>query len=63
MNRTISLSAFSDEIYKDFIKNKDTNYIFLLGAGCSKSSGIPLAGELAFTRSTAPAVECISDSK
>ena len=47
MNRTITLSAFADEIHKDFIKNRDTNYIFFLGAGCSKSSGIPLAGELA----------------
>ena len=45
--RTLDLQEFVDEIYADFKKNEDTEYIFFLGAGCSKSSGIPLASELA----------------
>ncbi len=45
--RNIKLSAFVDEIFQDYDRNKDTKYVFFLGAGCSKSSGIPLAGELA----------------
>ena len=45
--RTLELQEFVDEIYVDFINNPDTQYIFFLGAGCSKSSGIPLASELA----------------
>ncbi len=43
--REIDLEEFVDEIYED--RENDTKYIFFLGAGCSKSSGIPLAGELA----------------
>ena len=43
----IGLQEFVDEIYEDSKRNDDTKYIFFLGAGCSKSSGIPLAGELA----------------
>lgn len=43
--REIGLQEFVDEIYED--RENDTKYIFFLGAGCSKSSGIPLAGELA----------------
>lgn len=45
--RELGLEEFVDEIYEDFQKNKDTEYLFFLGAGCSKSSGIPLASELA----------------
>ena len=45
--RELELQEFVDEIYTDSQNNKDTEYIFFLGAGCSKSSGIPLAGELA----------------
>ncbi len=45
--RELDLQEFVDEIYVDFKKNEDTEYIFFLGAGCSKSSGIPLASELA----------------
>ena len=46
-SRELDLQEFVDEIYEDFDNNKDTKYIFFLGAGCSKSSGIPLAKELA----------------
>lgn len=45
--RELELQEFVDEIYTDFINNDDTEYIFFLGAGCSKSSGIALASELA----------------
>jgi len=45
--RELELQEFVDEIYADFRSNEDTEYIFFLGAGCSKSSGIPLASELA----------------
>lgn len=45
--RELSLEEFVDEIYEDFKRNEDTAYVFFLGAGCSKSSGIPLAKELA----------------
>ena len=45
--RELELQEFVDEIYADFKNNEDTEYIFFLGAGCSKSSGIPLASELA----------------
>ena len=45
--RELDLQEFVDEIYEDYNKNDDTEYIFFLGAGCSKSSGIKLAGELA----------------
>ena len=45
--REIDLQAFIDEIYQDYQDNeKDSKYIFFLGAGCSKSSDIPLAWEL-----------------
>ena len=47
--RNIKLSAFVDEIFQDSERNKDTKYVFFLGAGCSRSSGIPLASELAST--------------
>ncbi|MCB4753775.1 MAG: hypothetical protein LGB01_06115 [Sulfurovum sp.] len=43
----MTLNEFIDEIYASHKRDKDTNYVFFLGAGCSKSSGIPLAGELA----------------
>jgi len=43
----MKLDEFVDEVYASYERDKDTNYVFLLGAGCSKSSGIPLAGELA----------------
>ena len=43
----MTVNEFVDEIYASHERDKDTNYVFLLGAGCSKSSGIPLAGELA----------------
>lgn len=46
-SRKLDLQEFVDEIYEDYKKNEDTEYIFFLGAGCSKSSGIPLAKELA----------------
>ncbi|MCH9813793.1 MAG: tetratricopeptide repeat protein [Epsilonproteobacteria bacterium] len=45
--RELELQEFIDEIYTDSMKNRDTQYIFFLGAGCSKSSGIPLASALA----------------
>lgn len=45
--RELELQEFVDEIYTDFQSNEDTEYIFFLGAGCSKSSGIALASELA----------------
>ena len=45
--RKLDLQEFVDEIYTDYNKNDDSQYLFFLGAGCSKSSGIPLAGELA----------------
>lgn len=45
--RELELQEFVDEIYIDFQSNEDTEYIFFLGAGCSKSSGIALASELA----------------
>ncbi len=45
--REISLEEFVDEVYEDYKENPDTEYIFFLGAGCSKSSGIKLASELA----------------
>ncbi|MDB2405418.1 tetratricopeptide repeat protein, partial [Arcobacteraceae bacterium] len=45
--RELDLQEFVDEIYEDYKKNDDTEYIFFLGAGCSKSSGIKLASELA----------------
>jgi len=44
--RILDLEEFVDEIYGDFDNNDDTKYIFFLGAGCSKSSGIPLAKDL-----------------
>jgi len=47
MPRKIDLQIFIDEIYQDSKTNPDSNYVFFLGAGCSKSSGIPLADELA----------------
>jgi len=47
--RKLSLEEFVDEIYEDSISNTDAEYVFFLGAGCSKSSGIPLASELAKT--------------
>ncbi|MDQ7085691.1 MAG: hypothetical protein Q9M36_12605 [Sulfurovum sp.] len=37
--RALELQEFVDEIYVDFTNNTDTEYIFFLGAGCSKSSG------------------------
>ncbi|MCB4761939.1 MAG: hypothetical protein LGB06_06750, partial [Sulfurovum sp.] len=43
----MTLNEFIDAIYASHERDKDTNYVFFLGAGCSKSSGIPLAGELA----------------
>jgi len=43
----MTVDEFVDEIYASRERDKDTNYVFFLGAGCSKSSGIPLAGELA----------------
>jgi len=43
----MTVDEFVDEIYASHERDKDTNYVFFLGAGCSKSSGIPLAGELA----------------
>ena len=45
--RELDLQEFVDEIYEDSQNNEDAKYIFFLGAGCSKSSGIPLAKELA----------------
>ncbi len=45
--REIDLQIFIDEIYQDYKDNKDSKYVFFLGAGCSKSSNIPLAWELA----------------
>lgn len=46
--REISLEEVVSEIYEDVNKeNCDSKYIFFLGAGSSKSSGIPLASELA----------------
>ena len=45
--RKLDLQEFIDEIFFDFKQNPDTKYLFFLGAGCSKSSGIPLARELA----------------
>jgi len=47
MPREIDLQIFIDEIYEDSKTNPDTKYVFFLGAGCSKSSGVPMAGELA----------------
>ena len=48
--RKINLQEFIDEIYQDYKDNhEDSKYIFFLGAGCSKSSGIPLAWELGKT--------------
>lgn len=47
--RELELQEFVDEVYADCKSNEDTEYIFFLGAGCSKSSGIPLASELAKT--------------
>ena len=43
----MTVKEFVDEVYASYNRDKDTNYVFFLGAGCSKSSGIPLAGELA----------------
>jgi NAD-dependent SIR2 family protein deacetylase len=43
----MTLKEFADEIYASYERDKDTNFVFFLGAGCSKSSGIPLASELA----------------
>lgn len=45
--RKLDLEEFVDEIFEDYEKNKDTDYVFFLGAGCSVSSGIKLASELA----------------
>jgi len=45
--RVLDLEEFVDEIYADYKNNSDTKYVFFLGAGCSKSSGISLASELA----------------
>ena len=45
--RILDLEEFVDEIHADYTNNNDTKYVFFLGAGCSKSSGIPLASELA----------------
>ncbi|ADG92621.1 hypothetical protein Arnit_0957 [Arcobacter nitrofigilis DSM 7299] len=45
--RELDLEEFVDEIYEDSEKNPDSKYIFFLGAGCSVSSGIKLASELA----------------
>lgn len=45
--RSIDSEEFVEELTNDAIHRPDTNYIFFLGAGCSKESGIPLAGELA----------------
>ena len=45
--RIIELTEFIDEVKFDHDRNPDVKYIFFLGAGCSKSSGIPLASELA----------------
>ncbi len=45
--RVLDLDEFVDEIYADYKNNNDTKYVFFLGAGCSKSSGISLASELA----------------
>ena len=44
--RELNLEEFVDEIYEDCQNNSDSKYLFFLGAGCSKSSGIPLASEL-----------------
>ena len=43
----MTVKEFVDEVYASYNRDEDTNYVFFLGAGCSKSSGIPLAGELA----------------
>lgn len=45
--RNLDLDEFVDEIFEDFQKNSDSKYIFFLGAGCSVSSGIKLAKDLA----------------
>lgn len=45
--RNLDLDEFVDEIYEDVQKNSDSKYIFFLGAGCSVSSGIKLAKDLA----------------
>ncbi|MBP1681620.1 MAG: hypothetical protein H6Q35_1959 [Proteobacteria bacterium] len=45
--RNLDLEEFVDEIYEDTQSNHDSKYIFFLGAGCSVSSGIKLAGDLA----------------
>jgi tetratricopeptide (TPR) repeat protein len=45
--RKLDLDEFVDEIYEDIQKNSDSKYIFFLGAGCSVSSGIKLAKDLA----------------
>lgn len=45
--RNLDLDEFVDEIYEDIQKNSDSKYIFFLGAGCSVSSGIKLAKDLA----------------
>ena len=44
--RELNLQEFVDEIYADYKQNDDSKYVFFLGAGCSRSSGIPLASEL-----------------
>lgn len=45
--RNLDLDEFVDEIFEDVEKNSDSKYIFFLGAGCSVSSGIKLAKDLA----------------
>ncbi|MFW0696798.1 TPR end-of-group domain-containing protein [Aliarcobacter butzleri] len=45
--RSLGLDEFVDEIYEDVQKNSDSKYVFFLGAGCSVSSGIKLAKDLA----------------
>ncbi|MEV9615900.1 SIR2 family protein [Aliarcobacter butzleri] len=45
--RSLGLDEFVDEIYEDVQKNSDSKYVFFLGAGCSVSSGINLAKDLA----------------
>ncbi|MCB4782054.1 MAG: hypothetical protein LGB70_04325 [Sulfurovum sp.] len=43
----MTLNEFVNEIYASHKRDKDTNYVFLLGVEYSKSSGIPLTRELA----------------
>ena len=44
--RTLTIKKFVQEIKKSGDTNSDHRYTMFLGAGCSKSSGIPTAGEL-----------------